>query len=204
MRRGQQIFKTNFTSYSVSNVKKKIGPKKCLFPIFTSQNYCEKNSDVHIKSRTLHFNSKRFWDNMHHIKRNCCAIISYIIFFINYVLFDLFADYSEALLSHKFLSSFVFSAVARKYETFQWRQVKGDWTVVLCALLSGDWLAGLNPNSVFSWDTLLQKASTSMEPSKIQPEGGLNVTLTIRLLMHGKVGATKFQCELCCHNLLSL
>uniref|UniRef100_A0A674NP77 Poly(rC) binding protein 3 n=1 Tax=Takifugu rubripes TaxID=31033 RepID=A0A674NP77_TAKRU len=25
-----------------------------------------------------------------------------------------------------------------------------------------------------------------MEPSKIQPEGGLNVTLTIRLLMHGK------------------
>lgn len=43
-----------------------------------------------------------------------------------------------------------------------------------------------------------------MESSKIQPEGGLNVTLTIRLLMHGKVGATKFQCGLCCHDLLSL
>ncbi|XP_038871037.1 poly(rC)-binding protein 3 isoform X5 [Salvelinus fontinalis] len=28
-----------------------------------------------------------------------------------------------------------------------------------------------------------------MEPNKVQPEGGLNVTLTIRLLMHGKSGA---------------
>lgn len=72
------------------------------------------------------------------------------IFFINYVLFDLFADYSEALLSHIFLSSFAFSAVALTYETFQRGQVEGDLTVVLCALLSGDWLAGLNPNSVFS------------------------------------------------------
>lgn len=27
-----------------------------------------------------------------------------------------------------------------------------------------------------------------MEPIKVQSEGGLNVTLTIRLLMHGKVG----------------
>lgn len=26
-----------------------------------------------------------------------------------------------------------------------------------------------------------------MEPNKVQSEGGLNVTLTIRLLMHGKV-----------------
>lgn len=30
--------------------------------------------------------------------------------------------------------------------------------------------------------------SSSMEPTKVQSEGGLNVTLTIRLLMHGKVG----------------
>uniref|UniRef100_A0A4W5KDG2 Poly(rC) binding protein 3 n=1 Tax=Hucho hucho TaxID=62062 RepID=A0A4W5KDG2_9TELE len=29
-----------------------------------------------------------------------------------------------------------------------------------------------------------------MEPNKVQPEGGLNVTLTIRLLMHGKKGET--------------
>ncbi|KAG7249812.1 hypothetical protein CRUP_022951, partial [Coryphaenoides rupestris] len=28
-----------------------------------------------------------------------------------------------------------------------------------------------------------------MEPIKVQSEGGLNVTLTIRLLMHGKSGA---------------
>lgn len=28
-----------------------------------------------------------------------------------------------------------------------------------------------------------------MEPIKVQSEGGLNVTLTIRLLMHGKVQA---------------
>lgn len=32
-------------------------------------------------------------------------------------------------------------------------------------------------------------SNPDMEPIKVQSEGGLNVTLTIRLLMHGKVGA---------------
>uniref|UniRef100_A0A9J7X973 Poly(rC) binding protein 3 n=1 Tax=Cyprinus carpio carpio TaxID=630221 RepID=A0A9J7X973_CYPCA len=41
---------------------------------------------------------------------------------------------------------------------------------------AGDWLAAV--------------PSFSMEPSKVQSEGGLNVTLTIRLLMHGKKGET--------------
>lgn len=31
-------------------------------------------------------------------------------------------------------------------------------------------------------------SNPDMEPIKVQSEGGLNVTLTIRLLMHGKVG----------------
>jgi hypothetical protein len=31
-----------------------------------------------------------------------------------------------------------------------------------------------------------------MEPIKVQSEGGLNVTLTIRLLMHGKVRVVVF------------
>uniref|UniRef100_A0A4W6CY60 Poly(rC) binding protein 3 n=1 Tax=Lates calcarifer TaxID=8187 RepID=A0A4W6CY60_LATCA len=34
-----------------------------------------------------------------------------------------------------------------------------------------------------------------MEPTKVQSEGGLNVTLTIRLLMHGKVRITHGDCK---------
>jgi len=34
--------------------------------------------------------------------------------------------------------------------------------------------------------------SMEMEPTKVPSEGGLNVTLTIRLLMHGKVSRQTF------------
>lgn len=35
-------------------------------------------------------------------------------------------------------------------------------------------------------------SNPDMEPIKVQSEGGLNVTLTIRLLMHGKVQTAVF------------
>lgn len=39
----------------------------------------------------------------------------------------------------------------------------------------------------FQDGALVSLLPPSMEPTKVQSEGGLNVTLTIRLLMHGKV-----------------
>ncbi|XDV30092.1 hypothetical protein PO909_033084, partial [Leuciscus waleckii] len=56
----------------------------------------------------------------------------------------------------------------------------------------GDWLAAEPSFSSYSWGfpvTCPYSCFTStprMEPNKVQSEGGLNVTLTIRLLMHGK------------------
>lgn len=41
-------------------------------------------------------------------------------------------------------------------------------------------------------------SNPNMEPIKVQSEGGLNVTLTIRLLMHGKVQKTHSQFSLNC------
>uniref|UniRef100_A0A671W3N4 Poly(rC) binding protein 3 n=1 Tax=Sparus aurata TaxID=8175 RepID=A0A671W3N4_SPAAU len=41
-----------------------------------------------------------------------------------------------------------------------------------------------------SQDGALVSLPLGMEPTKVQSEGGLNVTLTIRLLMHGKKGET--------------
>ncbi|KAG9349453.1 hypothetical protein JZ751_027896 [Albula glossodonta] len=51
-------------------------------------------------------------------------------------------------------------------------------------LLAGDWLAAVPSHSSYPRGT-----PVTMEPTKVQSEGGLNVTLTIRLLMHGKSGA---------------
>lgn len=131
---------------------------------------------------------------------NCIRIFS---LWIMYCLIYLQTTLKCFWITHSCLPSI---AVALKYETFERGSGRGWYNTCVSfdAMLSGDWLAGLNPNSVFFWNTLLRKASTSMEPSKIQPEGGLNVTLTIRLLMHGKVGATESQCGPCCHDLLSL
>ncbi len=58
---------------------------------------------------------------------------------------------------------------------------------------AGDWLAAVPSFSTYSWGFPVTwpyscfTSTPSMEPSKVQSEGGLNVTLTIRLLMHGKV-----------------
>lgn len=62
--------------------------------------------------------------------------------------------------------------------------------VILCRQVTG-WRE-YRPIPSPSEDSLFQDgASVSrhpiMEPTKVQSEGGLNVTLTIRLLMHGKV-----------------
>lgn len=70
------------------------------------------------------------------------------------------------------------------------------WTHRLCSLMCDvafcRWLAGWNTTALllllrtsYCWTTSF--SSPSMEPTKVQSEGGLNVTLTIRLLMHGKV-----------------
>lgn len=70
------------------------------------------------------------------------------------------------------------------------------WTHRLCLLMCDvvfcRWLAGWNTTALlfllrtsYCWTTSF--SSPSMEPTKVQSEGGLNVTLTIRLLMHGKV-----------------
>lgn len=58
---------------------------------------------------------------------------------------------------------------------------------------AGDWLATVPSFSSYSrgfpvtWPYSCFTSTPSMEPNKVQSEGGLNVTLTIRLLMHGKV-----------------
>lgn len=61
---------------------------------------------------------------------------------------------------------------------------------VLCLQVSG-WLeyhpTPSPPEHIPSQDGALVSLPLSMEPTKVQSEGGLNVTLTIRLLMHGKV-----------------
>lgn len=68
----------------------------------------------------------------------------------------------------------------------------------LCYLvLLGDWLAGIHPATSPSEDIAFQDGALVshppvMEPTKVQSEGGLNVTLTIRLLMHGKVSRQSF------------
>lgn len=45
-----------------------------------------------------------------------------------------------------------------------------------------------------SQDGALVSLPLGMEPTKVQSEGGLNVTLTIRLLMHGKVSRLRLLC----------
>lgn len=65
--------------------------------------------------------------------------------------------------------------------------------IVIPSSLAGDWLAAEPSFSSFSWGIPVTwpyscfTSTPSMEPNKVQSEGGLNVTLTIRLLMHGKV-----------------
>lgn len=66
---------------------------------------------------------------------------------------------------------------------------------VFLSLLSGRWPVGWlhHHTRVGPWTPLSRDHAPSftsnpdMEPIKVQSEGGLNVTLTIRLLMHGKV-----------------
>ena len=64
---------------------------------------------------------------------------------------------------------------------------------------AGDRLAGIPPFPFSFWGHPLPgqcfglTSPPSMEPTKVQSEGGLNVTLTIRLLMHGKVSRQIFE-----------
>lgn len=58
--------------------------------------------------------------------------------------------------------------------------------------LSGDQLSDSTIHAVLAFLSHFDHSPTftpgpDMEPIKVQSEGGLNVTLTIRLLMHGKV-----------------
>jgi len=65
----------------------------------------------------------------------------------------------------------------------------GDWLAVDSTVATSRWLLG----PLFHETTPPSFTSNpDMEPIKVQSEGGLNVTLTIRLLMHGKVQRVVF------------
>lgn len=71
----------------------------------------------------------------------------------------------------------------------RWLQAKCDLKV--CRSVDGTWLVGWNVTLLtLFWPNPYSRTGltwSTMEPIKVQSDGGLNVTLTIRLLMHGKV-----------------